>query len=98
MYAELSEGERNEIEAESEAARNYESEQWSRLEQLLAGLKDELQAFRWGWESSKTKGKMKWQAEPTPRPGVKPKKKKRKATKSELDKLWAHLNQMERDN
>lgn len=89
----MSEGTRNELQAEADAKRDYESEQWSRVEQLLAAVRDELHFLRHDYEKMHTKGKLKWKANPLPRPGVAPPKTKRKATRAELDTLWMHLQQ-----
>jgi len=90
-FNKLSEGVRNELEAEAEAAKDYEAEQWSRVEQLIAAVRDELHFLRHDYEKAHSKGSLKWKAHPLPRPGVAPPKKKRKATRAELDILWMHL-------
>jgi hypothetical protein len=69
-----------------------ETEQWSRVEQLLAAVKDELTALRFAFISSKSKHKPRWKPTPTPRPGVRPKRKKRpKLTQDQVGSLAAYL-------
>lgn len=54
-----------------------EAEQWSRTEQILAAVRDELHVLRWLYISAHSdKGsRPKWKPEPLPRPGVVSKKK-----------------------
>lgn len=54
-----------------------ETEQWSRMEQLIAAVRDELHVIRWLYASvhSDKGSRPKWKPEPLPRPGVTPRKK-----------------------
>lgn len=70
-----------------------EREQWSRAEQLLASVRDELHFLRYSYtvaHSAKNK-KPKWTPEPLPRPGVKRKKQRDVLNQPQVDTLWAHL-------
>lgn len=55
-----------------EEPRDPEAEQWSRVEQLLAGIHDELHIVRWLYTSAHADPKkpVTWTPERLPRPGV----------------------------
>lgn len=77
-------------EADTEARqpeRDPESEQWSRMEHLLAAANDQLQALRWITELGISHQSPKWEITPTLRPGIKPKK-KISATQEQFEILW----------
>lgn len=65
-------------EGQQQAPADPETEQWSRMEQILAAVRDELHILRWLYSSTHSqRGKgPKWKPEPLPRPGVAPKKKR----------------------
>jgi hypothetical protein len=69
-----------------------ESEQWSRVEHLLAAVKDELSALRFAFISANSKHKPKWKPEPTPRPGVKPKRKRPRLNEAQVGALETYLD------
>lgn len=73
-----------------------EVEQWSRVEHLLAAIRDELHFLRFSYSSVHAgKHKLKWKPEPLPRPGVAPTKKKREnLSNPQVDLLIAHLDAM----
>lgn len=74
------------------AERDPELEQWSRVEHLLAAVRDELHYLRHAFVQSKAgKTKLKWKPEPLPRPGVKQSKKREVLVEPQIDLLWAHL-------
>lgn len=77
----------------AEAEHDSETEQWSRIEQLLAGVRDELHFMRHNYESAHSKNKPKWKPKQLVRPGVKPDRKDQKLNSKQADKLWHHLNQ-----
>lgn len=77
----------------AEAEHDHEAEQWSRLEQLIAGLRDELHFLRFTYESAHSKNRVKWKPKRLVRPGVEPDRKDRKLNRAQADKLWHHLNQ-----
>lgn len=68
-----------------------EAEQWSRMEQLLAAIKDELQVLRYTYIASKQKKKPRWKPTPTPRPGVKAPRERATLKPEQYDALAAHL-------
>lgn len=68
-----------------------ESEQWSRLEQLVAGLRDEVHFLRHAYAVTHSKQKVKWTPEPLPRPGIKPKMKRAVLAPAQLSLLQQHL-------
>lgn len=70
-----------------------EHEQWSRAEQLIAAVKDELQALRHSYISAHSKHPPKWKPTPTPRPGVKPKRARKALTEEQVGALEAYLAQ-----
>lgn len=77
------------------AEHDPEIEQWSRVEQLLAAIRDEMHFLRWAYGAAHSgKQKPKWKPEPLPRPGVSPRKKKKDEVLSspQIDLLWQHLN------
>lgn len=73
--------------------RDTESEQWSRDQQLLAGVRDELHYLRHAYtvvHSGKTK--VQWKPEPLPRPGVAPSRPGRAVVSdAQAELLWRHL-------
>lgn len=74
--------------------RDPETEAWSRGEQLLAAIRDELNVLHYLYASAHSeKGKgPKWTPERTPRPGVSPAGSTKAAPSQEqLDVLAAHL-------
>lgn len=73
------------------AEHDAEHEQWSRPEQLLAAVKDELQALRYSYISAHSKHPPRWKPTPTPRPGVKPKRARKALTENQVDALEAYL-------
>lgn len=78
-----------------------EHEQWSRAEQLLAAVKDELVALRYSYLSKNSKHRPNWKPTPTPRPGVKPKRARRAAKPQQVSALGAYLDRtqpVEADN
>lgn len=75
----------------AKAEHDAEHEQWSRLEQLLAAVKDELQALRYSYISAHSKHPPRWKPTPTPRPGVKPKRARKALTENQVDALEAYL-------
>lgn len=79
--------------AEKEAEHDHETEQWSRAEQLIAAVRDELHFLRHAYTSAHSKNKVKWKPAPLPRPGVKPERKKQKLNSKQADVLWHHLQQ-----
>lgn len=73
-------------------APDSEAEQWSRVEHILASVRDEIHALRWAYGSAHAgKQRMKWKPEPMPRPGVKPTKKKVRLNEQQTDLLASHL-------
>lgn len=80
-------------EAQSRAPADPEAEQWSRAEQILAAVRDELHVLRWLYVSKNSeRGKgPKWRPEPLPRPGVTPKKKKAVLAPEQTSILARHL-------
>jgi hypothetical protein len=54
----------------SKAPHDPEREQWSRMEQLIASVRDELQALRHHYLTMHSQRKLNWNPEPLPRPGV----------------------------
>lgn len=87
----LSDDERAELEKDAPEP-DAESEQWSRLEMLIASVRDEMHFLRHSYESAHHKGKLKWKPEPVARPGVKPKRKERRPLNDvQVDVLWSHL-------
>jgi hypothetical protein len=90
-YNALSDDERSEIERNADE-HDVESEQWSRIEQLLAAVRDELHFLRFSYDSAHSKSRPKWKAEQLPRPGVKPKRKERRPLNdTQVEALWSHL-------
>lgn len=49
---------------------NPEAEQWSRLEHLVASVRDELLTLRWLYGSVHSDKKLPWKPEPLARPGI----------------------------
>lgn len=87
----LSDDERAEIEAQTDE-HDVETEQWSRLEMLIASVRDEMHFLRHSYDSAHHKGRLKWKPEPVARPGVKPKRKERRPLNDvQVDALWSHL-------
>lgn len=72
-----------------------DSEQWSRAEQLLAAVKDELTALRWAYQASKSKHRPKWKPEPTPRPGVRSKRKRPRLSQGQVNALELYLDRVQ---
>jgi hypothetical protein len=71
---------------------DHEVEQWSRVEHLLAAVRDELHFLRHSYvQAHAGKTKLKWKPEPLPRPGVKNKKKREVLADPQIETLWAHL-------
>lgn len=69
-----------------------EHEQWSRVEHILAAIRDEIHALRWQYGSTHSgRRKMQWKPEPMPRPGVKPAKRKVRLNDAQTDLLAQHL-------
>lgn len=69
-----------------------ENEQWSRVEHILASIRDEIHALRWQYSSAHSgKQRLKWKPEPLPRPGVKPAKRKVRLNEQQTGLLAAHL-------
>lgn len=70
-----------------------EAEQWSRTEQILAAVRDELHILRWLYISSHSdKGnRPTWKPEPLPRPGVVASKKKPPLKPEQTSLLAEHL-------
>lgn len=68
-----------------------ETEQWSRVEQLLASVRDELHYLRHAFMQSKSTRTLRWKPEPLPRPGVAPRRRRGPATDAQLNALEAHL-------
>lgn len=75
------------------AEHDPEKEQWSRVEHLLAAVRDEIHFLRFAYSAGHmAKGqKPKWKPEPLPRPGVSRTKKRDVLTTPQVDTLWAHL-------
>lgn len=77
------------------AEHDVEGEAWSRLEHLLAAVRDEIHLLDVHFQQVNFKGKPKF--EPMPRPGVKTKSKKKspgKLAPEANDFLWSYLQQM----
>lgn len=72
---------------------DYDSEQWSRVEHLLAAVRDELHYLRHAYvQAHAGKTRLKWKPEPLPRPGIKKSTKKREPlVEPQVEMLWAHL-------
>lgn len=81
-----------EVIAEDAPLHDPETEQWSRVEQLLAGVRDEVLALRWVYSSVHSKAPLKWKPDPLARPGVTPKGKRAQTDNKQAELLWAHLN------
>lgn len=89
--AALSDDEREELEKNA-PEHDVNTEQWSRLEMLIASVRDEMHFLRHSYDSAHTKGRVKWKPEPVMRPGVQPKKKERRPlNETQVDALWLHL-------
>lgn len=69
-----------------------ESEQWSRVEHLLAGIRDEIHFLRYGYTTAHTKH-VKWKPEQLPRPGVSSSSRPKRApiTGDQTEVLFRHL-------
>lgn len=71
---------------------DHEIEQWSRVEHILAAIRDELHYLRHAYgQAHSGKTKVKWKPEPLPRPGFKSKKKREILSDPQAERLWAHL-------
>lgn len=70
---------------------DVETEQWSRGEQLIASVRDELHVLRWLYEHAHSGKRPKWEPEQIKRPGLKPTKKKTALTVDQTSVLAAHL-------
>jgi hypothetical protein len=71
---------------------DHETEQWSRVEHLLAAVRDELHYLRHAYgQAHAGKSKLKWKPEPLPRPGIKPKRKREILSDPQAERLWDHL-------
>lgn len=82
-----------------EAAHDYESEQWSRVEHLLAAVRDELHYLRYAFtQANAGKTRIKWKPEPLPRPGIAPKRKREVLVEPQVEMLWAHLQKTQGPN
>lgn len=70
-----------------------EIEQWSRDQQLMALIRDELHAIRWLYSSAHSEqGKgPKWTPDPLPRPGVTPEPKRPALSPEQAAALAQHL-------
>lgn len=68
-----------------------DAEQWSRVEHLLAAIRDEAHFLRYSYLSSHSKHSLRWKPEPLPRPGIKPKKKREALTSPQANALYDHL-------
>ena len=78
---------------------DHETEQWSRVEHLLAAIRDELHYLRFAYgQVHKGKTKLKWKPEPLPRPGIAPKKKREVLVEPQVELLWAHLQKTQNQN
>lgn len=77
-------------EAQPPAPHDPETEQWSRAEQLIASVRDELHILRWLYTSyhADRAHRPKWKPDPLPRPGMSPVR-KRKALQPEQQSLLA---------
>lgn len=90
----------NDPEAQEMAAavRDVEAEQWSRDQQLLASVRDELHIFRWFYTWAHSDKRPKWDPEPLERPGVSASKKKPALDSGQHSMLAAHLAHTQGDN
>lgn len=70
-----------------------ETEQWSRAEQLIAEVRDELLRIRWLYSTTHSeRGKgPKWKPDPLPRPGITPKAQKARLAPEQASLLARHL-------
>jgi len=66
---------------------NPEAEQWSRVEHLLAAVRDELHYMRHAYSQAHSRQRLKWRPEQLPRPGISSRKPKRAAITAEQTAL-----------
>lgn len=80
-------------ERESGPPHDPETEQWSRVEQLLAGIHDELNVLHWLYASAHKDPKkpLAWKPERLPRPGVAVEVKQVAMQPEQIRVLAAHL-------
>lgn len=74
------------------APEDVEGQQWSRTDQLIASVRDELHLLRWLYNYAHNNGrKPKWEPEPLMRPGVHASKKKKPLDDAQTSFLAGYL-------
>lgn len=70
-----------------------EAQPWGREHELLALIRDELQALRWLYESAKSdkRHQPKWKPAPLPRPGIAKANEPKRLAPEQYDVLAQHL-------